>query len=147
MSDKPALPRRDEYPHFCEIQTRWHDNDVYQHVNNVIYYSFFDTAVNQHLIASGALDIATSAAIGLVIETQCQYFSSVSFPDQVSVGLKVIHLGNSSVRYETALFRNDESTAAAKGHFVHVYVDRKSNRPVAIPDPVREVLKGLMTSA
>jgi len=146
VSDKPALPSREDYPHFCEIQTRWHDNDVYQHVNNVIYYSFFDTAVNQHLIASGALDIATSPAIGLVIETQCQYFSSVSFPDKVSVGLKVVHLGNSSVRYETALFRNDDINAAAKGHFVHVYVDRQSNRPVPIPELIRNVLKALMPS-
>lgn len=143
MSEKAPLPHREEYPHFCEIQTRWHDNDVYQHVNNVIYYSFFDTAVNEHLIASGVLDIANSPVIGLVIETQCQYFSSVSFPDKVSVGLKVVHLGNSSVRYETALFRNDDPQAAALGRFVHVYVDRQSNRPVPIPEPVREVLKAL----
>ncbi|CAA0093673.1 Uncharacterised protein [Zhongshania aliphaticivorans] len=141
MSENPPIPSRSEFPHFCEIQTRWHDNDVYQHVNNVIYYSFFDTAVNEHLIASGVLDIATSPTIALVIETQCQYFSSVSFPDKVSVGLKVAHLGNSSVRYETALFRNDDSQASALGRFVHVYVDRKSNRPVPIPEPVRQVLQ------
>jgi|TARA_R110001583_G_scaffold12347_12_gene54891 acyl-CoA thioester hydrolase len=143
VSEKQAVPSRADYSHFCDIQTRWHDNDVYQHVNNVIYYSFFDTAVNEHLISSGVLDIANSQAIGLVIETQCQYFSSVSFPDKVSVGLKVVHLGNSSVRYETALFRNDEKNAAALGRFVHVYVDRQTNRPVPIPKPVRAVLQSI----
>lgn len=143
MSEKQPVPSRADYAHFCDIQTRWHDNDVYQHVNNVIYYSFFDTAVNEHLISSGVLDIANSPAIGLVIETQCQYFSSVSFPDKVSVGLKVVHLGNSSVRYETALFRNDEKNAAALGRFVHVYVDRQTNRPVPIPKPVRAVLQSI----
>jgi acyl-CoA thioester hydrolase len=143
VSDKPAIPSRAEFPHFSEIQTRWHDNDVYQHVNNVVYYSFFDTAVNQHLINSGALDIANSPAIGLVIETQCRYYSAVSFPDLVTVGIKVEHLGNSSVRYQTALFRNDEDSASAVGNFVHVYVDRKTNRPVSIPDNVRAVLATL----
>ncbi|MBU0539697.1 MAG: acyl-CoA thioesterase [Gammaproteobacteria bacterium] len=143
MSDKPAIPSRAEFPHFAEIQTRWHDNDVYQHINNVVYYSFFDTAVNQHLINSGALDIANSPAIGLVIETQCRYYSAVSFPDLVTVGIKVEHLGNSSVRYQTALFRNDEDSASAVGNFVHVYVDRKTNRPVSIPDNVRAVLATL----
>jgi acyl-CoA thioester hydrolase len=143
VSDKPAIPSRAEFSHFSEIQTRWHDNDVYQHVNNVVYYSFFDTAVNQHLINSGALDIANSPAIGLVIETQCRYYSAVSFPDLVTVGIKVEHLGNSSVRYQTALFRNDEDSASAVGNFVHVYVDRKTNRPVSIPDNVRAVLATL----
>ena len=143
MSDKPAIPNRAEFPHFSEMQTRWHDNDVYQHVNNVVYYSFFDTAVNQHLINSGALDIANSPAVGLVIETQCRYYSAVSFPDLVTVGIKVEHLGNSSVRYQTALFRNEEDSASAVGNFVHVYVDRKTNRPVSIPDKVRAVLATL----
>ncbi|WP_146047896.1 acyl-CoA thioesterase [Zhongshania marina] len=143
MSKNTQIPTRAEFTHFSNIQTRWHDNDVYQHVNNVVYYSFFDTAVNQHLINSGVLDIANSPAIGLVIETQCRYFSAVSFPDLVSVGIKVEHLGNSSVRYQTALFRNDEQTASAVGSFVHVYVDRKTNRPVSIPDNVRAVLSPL----
>ncbi|WP_339678126.1 thioesterase family protein [uncultured Zhongshania sp.] len=140
MSDKSAIPTRADFPHFSEIQTRWHDNDVYQHVNNVVYYSFFDTAVNQHLINSGVLDIANSSAIGLVIETQCRYYSAVSFPDLIVVGIKVEHLGNSSVRYQTAIFRNDETTASAVGNFVHVYVDRHTNKPVSIPDKVRSVL-------
>ena len=144
MSENTPIPTRAEFKHFSNIQTRWHDNDVYQHVNNVVYYSFFDTAVNQHLINSGVLDIANSPAIGLVIETQCRYFSAVSFPDLVTVGNRVEHLGNSSVRYQTALFRNDEQTASAVGNFVHVYVDRKTNRPVSIPDNVRAVLSPLM---
>jgi acyl-CoA thioester hydrolase len=144
VSDKPAIPTRSDFPYFSEIQTRWHDNDVYQHVNNVVYYSFFDTAVNQHLINSGVLDVANSPAIGLVIETQCRYFSAVSFPDLVTIGLKVVHLGNSSVRYQTGLFRNDEINASAMGSFVHVYVDRKTNRPVSIPKEVRAVLTPLL---
>ena len=119
MSDKSAIPTRADFPHFSEIQTRWHDNDVYQHVNNVVYYS---------------------SAIGLVIETQCRYYSAVSFPDLIVVGIKVEHLGNSSVRYQTAIFRNDETTASAVGNFVHVYVDRHTNKPVSIPDKVRSVL-------
>tara|TARA_R110001592_G_scaffold358929_1_gene664508 strand:+ start:10431 stop:10871 length:441 start_codon:yes stop_codon:yes gene_type:complete len=144
VSYKATIPCRADFPHFSEIQTRWHDNDVYQHVNNVVYYSFFDTAVNQHLINSGALDIANSPAIGLVIETQCRYFSAVSFPDLIVVGIKVEHLGNSSVRYQTAIFRNDEDSASAVGNFAHVYVDRNTNKPVRIPDKVRSVLAALI---
>ncbi|MFQ3200943.1 MAG: acyl-CoA thioester hydrolase [Zhongshania sp.] len=144
MSDKATIPSRAVFSHFSEMQTRWHDNDVYQHVNNVVYYSFFDTAVNQHLINSGALNIANSPAIGLVIETQCRYFSAVSFPDLIVVGIKVEHLGNSSVRYQTAIFRNDEDSASAVGNFVHVYVDRNTNKPVRIPDKVRSVLTALI---
>jgi acyl-CoA thioester hydrolase len=144
VSDKATIPSRADFSHFSEMQTRWHDNDVYQHVNNVVYYSFFDTAVNQHLINSGALNIANSPAIGLVIETQCRYFSAVSFPDLIVVGIKVEHLGNSSVRYQTAIFRNDEDSASAVGNFVHVYVDRHTNKPVRIPDKVRSVLAALI---
>jgi acyl-CoA thioester hydrolase len=144
VSDKATIPSRADFSHFSEMQTRWHDNDVYQHVNNVVYYSFFDTAVNQHLINSRALDIANSPAIGLVIETQCRYFSAVSFPDLIVVGIKVEHLGNSSVRYQTAIFRNDEDSASAVGNFVHVYVDRNTNKPVRIPDKVRSVLAALI---
>jgi acyl-CoA thioester hydrolase len=112
-------------------------------VNNVVYYSYFDTAVNQYLIKSGALDLEKSTVIGLVVETQCRYFSSLAFPDTVHVGVRVAHLGNSSVRYELAIFRNDDDTAAAQGHFVHVYVDRQTNRPVALPEALREVLSPL----
>jgi acyl-CoA thioester hydrolase len=133
------------FAHFSQIQTRWADNDSYGHVNNEVYYSFFDTAVNQHLIENGALNISSSQQIGLVLETQCRFFSPLGFPDRITVGLRVVHLGNSSVRYEIGLFRNDEDVAVALGYFVHVYVDRNTNRPVRIPDSVRGVLGTLLT--
>ena len=136
MSAKTPPHTRADYPHFTAISTRWSDNDAYRHVNNVVYYGFFDTAVNQMLIEAGALDIEGSPAVGLVVETQCRYFAPVSFPDRVNVGLCVAHLGRSSIRYELAVFRNDEPQACAQGHFVHVYVDRASQRPVALPAPV-----------
>ncbi|MEB2500063.1 MULTISPECIES: acyl-CoA thioesterase [Burkholderia] len=136
--------RRAQYPHFSAIQTRWSDNDSYGHVNNVVYYAYFDTAVNRHLIERGVLDIANSPVIGLVVDTRCTYFSSIGFPDVVHVGMKVVHLGNSSVRYEIALFRNDADTASAIGEFVHVYVDRATNGPVPVPPEVRQVLQSLM---
>ena len=134
---------RAHYAHCTTIDTRWMDNDAYGHVNNVVYYSFFDTAVNRWLIERGLLDIAGSDAIGLVVETQCRYRSPITFPDRVTAGVRVVHLGRSSVRYELALFRNDDDTAAALGHFVHVYVDRTSRTPVPIPDNVRQALEGL----
>jgi acyl-CoA thioester hydrolase len=120
------------------------DNDVYGHINNVVYYSYFDTVVNHYLIAKGALDIATSDVIGLVVETTCNYFSPVAFPDVVHAGLRVAHLGNSSVKYEIGLFRNDDDRASAQGHFVHVYVDRVTNRPVPLPDALRSALAPLV---
>lgn len=134
---------RDHYRHFQEITTRWMDNDAYGHVNNVVYYAYFDTAVNRYLIAAGVLDIASSPVIGLVVETQCRYFDAVAFPDTVHAGLRVAHLGRSSVRYEVGIFRNDEPLASAQGHFIHVYVDRVQRRPVPIPAPMRTVLERL----
>jgi acyl-CoA thioester hydrolase len=134
---------RSAFPHFCAIATRWMDNDSYGHVNNVNYYSFFDTAVNRFLIDRGVLDIHAHQVVGFVVETGCSYFSSISFPDTVHVGVRVARLGNSSVRYDIALYRNDEPLPAAAGHFVHVYVDRRSNRSVPIPAPVRSVLESL----
>jgi acyl-CoA thioester hydrolase len=134
---------RAQYAYCTTIDTRWMDNDAYGHVNNVVYYSFFDTAVNRWLIERGLLDIAGSEAIGLVVETQCRYLSPITFPDRVTAGVRVVHLGRSSVRYELALFRNDADTAAAVGHFVHVYVDRTSRTSVPIPDGVRHALEGL----
>ncbi|MFZ9391727.1 MAG: acyl-CoA thioesterase, partial [Burkholderiaceae bacterium] len=128
---------------FESIQTRWHDNDVYQHVNNVTYYAFFDTAVNKILVDRGVLRIADSPAVGLVVETQCKYFSPIAFPDLVHVGVCTRHIGSSSVRYEIGIFRNEEQQASAVGHFVHVYVDRRSQRPVPIPEPIRRVLTDL----
>ncbi|MEN3236038.1 thioesterase family protein [Methylobacterium ajmalii] len=125
------------------ITTRWADNDVYGHVNNVVYYAFFDTAVNSVLIADGVLDIAKSPVIGLVVETGCRYFRSMAFPDRVTAGIRVAHLGTSSVRYEVGLFREDEEAAAAQGHFVHVYVDRGTQRPVPLPAELRRALESL----
>ena len=127
---RPEPHRRADYPHLREIPTRWMDNDVYGHVNNVVYYSFFDTAVNGWLIERGALEIAASAVVGLVVETGCHYFAPIAFPQAVSAGIRVAHVGRSSVRYEIALFAPGADTAAAQGHFVHVYVDRATRRPV-----------------
>ncbi len=132
---------RSDFQHFHTIQTRWMDNDAYGHVNNVVYYSWFDTVVNQFLIVNGELNVVTSPTIGLVIETQCNYFASVSFPDVITAGVCVSKLGNSSVRYEVGIFRNDENQAAAQGHFIHVYVDRETRKSVSIPESTRNLLK------
>jgi acyl-CoA thioester hydrolase len=142
-STEPRATARADWPHLVAIPTRWMDNDVYGHVNNVVYYSFFDTAVNQFLIERGVLDIHNGEVVGFVVDSGCSYFSSISFPDVVHVGIRVAKLGNSSVRYELAIFRNDEQAAAAAGHFVHVYVERSSNRSVSIPAPVRAALATL----
>jgi acyl-CoA thioester hydrolase len=131
---------RAAFPHFLEISTRWMDNDVYGHVNNVVYYSFFDTVVNRYLIDNGALDYRSGEVIGLVVETRCSYFKPISYPDRVTAAVSVAHLGTSSVRYRVAVFRNDDDDAAAQGHFVHVYVDRASSRPVPLPEVLREAL-------
>jgi len=141
---RAAPDGRGDYRHFLAIPTRWMDNDVYRHVNNVVYYSYFDTVVNRYLVDKGVLDIENSAVIGLVVETQCHYFSPISFPDTVHAGLRVASLGTSSVRYEIGIFRNDEMQAAARGHFVHVYVDRASNRPTPLPSALRAVLEPLV---
>lgn len=144
MPMKPQPDTRDAYAYFQPITTRWMDNDVYGHVNNVVYYSYFDTVVNTYLIRAGVLDVASGNTIGLVIETQCNYFSSLSFPDTVVAGLRVARLGTSSVRYEVGLFRNDDDVAAAQGHFVHVYVDRATRRPTPLPPPLRQALEPLV---
>ena len=141
---KPTPDPRTAYRHFRAISTRWMDNDVYGHVNNVVYYSYFDTVVNQYLIEKDVLDIDRSPVVGLVVETQCNYFSSITFPDTVHAGLRVARLGSSSVRYEIGLFRNDESVTSAQGHFVHVYVDRFSRRPTSLPDDLRAALSALL---
>ena len=145
-NQKIAPPKRSDFVSFEQIHSRWMDNDVYGHINNVVYYSFFDTAVNRYLIERNALDIANSQVIGLVVETQCQYFSSIVYPDLIHVGIRVVHLGNSSVQYELAIFKNDDDTASAMGRFVHVYVNRQTNQPTPIMQNVREVLLGLMVS-
>lgn len=128
---------------FRTIGTRWSDNDIYGHVNNVVYYSWFDTAINGYLIERGALDIHAGETIGLVVETQCSYFSSLAFPQVVEAGLRVSRIGSSSVRYEIGLFAQGEAKSAAAGHFVHVYVDRQTRRPAALPHALREALDAL----
>jgi acyl-CoA thioester hydrolase len=134
---------RSDYRHFNPITTRWMDNDAYGHVNNVVYYSWFDTAVNHFLVTNGLLDIERSPVIGLVVETQCNYFASVAFPDRIVVGLRVAMLGTSSVRYELAIFRENDEKASAQGHFVHVYVDRETRKPMPIPNQIRILLQSL----
>lgn len=143
MSAREPPHMRAAYKAFREMTTRWGDNDVYGHVNNVVYYGYFDTAVNQYLVEAGALDIARSEVIGLVVETGCRYVSPLAFPDRVTAGLRVAHIGTSSVRYEVALFRNDAAIASAQGHFVHVYVDRATTRPVPLTDALRRALAPL----
>ncbi len=140
---RPEPPPRDRYRGWSTITTRWMDNDVYGHVNNVVYYSFFDTAVNRWLIDAGALDIHAGEVIGLVVETQCRYFEPLSFPGDVEAGLAVAHLGRSSVRYEVGLFAPGAASAAAAGHFVHVYVDRANRRPTPLPGALRAALTPL----
>lgn len=134
---------RNAYRTFRAINTRWADNDVYGHVNNVVYYSWFDTAVNACLIERGVLDIHQGATIGLVVESHCNYFTPLAFPQAVEAGIRVASLGRSSVRYEIALFARGEARAAAQGHFVHVYVDRQSRRPVPLSEQFRSVLETL----
>lgn len=142
-SPKPQPEGRAGYKAFRTITTRWMDNDAYGHVNNVVYYSWFDTAVNAHLIEQGALDIHAGGTIGLVIETQCNYFAPVEFPQTVEAGLRVARIGTSSVRYEVGLFLAGEPLTVAKGHFVHVYVDRATRRPTSLPERLRRVLESL----
>ena len=141
---RPQARPRSHYRVFRDIGTRWMDNDVYGHVNNVVYYSWFDTAVNAHLIEKGALDIHNGAVIGFVVETQCNYFAPLAFPQTVQAGLRVAQLGSSSVRYEVGLFAEGHETAAACGHFVHVYVDRVTQRPVPLPETLKNTLEKLL---
>ncbi|MBK1711598.1 acyl-CoA thioesterase [Rubrivivax gelatinosus] len=147
MSHRPQPLPRSHYPRYDTITTRWMDNDAYGHVNNVVYYSFFDTAVNRWLIAAGALDPHAGDVIGLVVETQCRYFAPLSFPQRVEAGLRVAHIGRSSVRYELGLFAEGEPLTAAAGHFVHVYVDRATRRPVALPPALVAALQPLVLPA
>lgn len=139
--------RRDRYRHFRKIQTRWRDNDVYGHVNNVVYYSYFDTVVNAFLIEAGVLDIARSPVIGLAVESLCGFRKEITYPESIDAGLRVGHLGRTSVRYEIALFREGEDEPAATGYFVHVYVDRENRKPVPLPEPMRAALTPLLVGA
>lgn len=139
----PANETRSAYPHLLEIQTRWADNDLYGHVNNVIYYSYFDTVVNRFLIDEGGLDIHQGTVIGVAVETKCVFRRSVAYPERLDAGLRVAKLGNSSVRYEIGIFGESDDKVAAHGHFVHVFVDRASNKPHPIPDGIRAALESI----
>jgi len=141
--EKPTLSRKD-FLHFLSIPTRWMDNDIYGHVNNALYYAFFDTVINQYLIAEGGLDIHGGETIGLAVETQCQFFQAIAFPDVIDAGLRVAKLGNSSVRYEVGLFKRGQTEAAAFGYFVHVFVERHTRRPVPIVGRLRQALERLI---
>lgn len=141
---RPEAPARADYRAFRPITTRWADNDVYGHINNVQYYAFFDTVVNAHLIEHGVLDIHDGATIGFVVETRCNYFAPLAFPDRIEGGLRVDRIGGSSVRYGVAIFREGADRAAAAGHFVHVYVDRTTGRPTSLPAPLRAELEELL---
>ena len=143
MRSRPEPPRRADYVAFRPIATRWMDNDVYGHVNNVVYYSFFDTVVNGHLMDAGVLDVERGEAVGFVVETGCTFFRPLAFPDAVTGGLRVDRTGASSVRYAVGIFRGEDERAAAAGHFVHVYVDRLSRRPRPLPEALRAVLQRL----
>jgi acyl-CoA thioester hydrolase len=143
MTDRPSRPDRSEFRLFRPIATRWMDNDAYGHVNNVHYYSYFDSAVNGWLVEKGLLAITESPIIGLVVESGCTYFESVAFPETLEAGIAVAHLGRSSVRYRIAIFKQGAPQAAAVGHFVHVYVDRANQKPVVIPPETRQALSEL----
>ncbi|TBU78757.1 acyl-CoA thioesterase [Phytopseudomonas daroniae] len=137
---------REHYRHFQPITTRWHDNDLYGHVNNVTYYSYFDSAVNTYLIEVGGLDIHQGEAVGFVVSSSCDYFASIAFPERIEIGMRVGNLGNSSVQYELAVFKEGEEQACAAGRFVHVFVDRASTRPVAIPEMLRLAMEQLQVT-
>ena len=138
---RPSPHSLDSYPHHLTLPTRWTDNDVYGHVNNSVYYFYFDTVVNRWLIDNGLLEIGTSETIGLVVGTSCDYFAPISFPDNVVAGLRTAKVGTSSVTYEIGLFRNAETTASAQGSFTHVYVNEKNRRPAPISDKMKLKLK------
>lgn len=134
---------RDDYKQFYPITTRWMDNDYYGHVNNVTYYSYFDTAANRYLIEEGGLDLETAPVIGVVVNSGCTYKSPVAYPQTLQAGLRVDRLGNSSVQYGIAIFAEGDQNASAYGHFVHVFVNRSTNLPVAIPEKIRVALEKL----
>jgi acyl-CoA thioester hydrolase len=141
---RSAPTKQADFTHFLAIPTRWMDNDVYGHVNNVVYYSYFDTVINQYLIEKGGLDPHDGAVVGMAVETGCRFHRSLAFPDLVQAGLRIRHLGRTSARYEIGLFRNDEPESCADGHFVHVFVERATQRPVPIPEPIRTALASLI---
>lgn len=141
---KPEPPSRADYKVFYPISTRWSDNDIYGHVNNVSYYSYFDTAANRYLIEEGGLDIGDGSIVGYVVSSGCEYHAPITYPEPVEAGLRVDRLGNSSVQYGLAIFRSGEERAAAHGHFVHVFVDRAADSSVSIPAALRAALERLL---
>ena len=140
----PDAADRSAYRHFCPVATRWMDNDVYGHVNNVVYYSYFDTAINRFLIEEGGLDIAAGSVIGLCVESHCTYARPIAFPDALQAGIRTLHLGRSSVKYGIGVFRGEEAQAVAEGWFVHVFVDRATRKSTPIPDAIRAALQRLV---
>jgi acyl-CoA thioester hydrolase len=144
MSEKREPPaERSAYGHFLVIPTRWMDNDVYGHVNNAVYYAYFDTVINRYLIDEGGLDFQNGQVVGIAVETMCRFHRSFTYPEDVEAGLRIGRLGNSSVRYEVGLFAPGETSARADGHFVHVFVERDTMRPVPVPDRIRRALAKL----
>jgi acyl-CoA thioester hydrolase len=145
-NDRAPPTRRSDFPYWMPVATRWHDNDIYGHVNNVVYYSYFDTLVNAHAIAQGAFDLHGAPVIGLVVESGCRYHAPLTFPEAIDAGLRVARLGRSSVTYRIGLFSAGSDSAAADGHFTHVMVDRATRRPVDVPAPLRAALDRLKKS-
>lgn len=143
MTEAKPLKRTD-YPRFYPITTRWMDNDLYGHVNNVTYYSYFDSAVNRYLIEEGGLDIHNAPVVGFVVNSQCHYLAPIAYPDSIEVGLRVNRLGNSSVTYGVAIFKVGQDEAVAYGDFVHVFVERAANKSVPMPAPIRAALEALV---
>jgi acyl-CoA thioester hydrolase len=141
---KPAVPVRDDYKVFYPITTRWADNDIYGHVNNVTYYSYFDSAANRYLIEEGGLDITDSRIVGYVVNSGCQYHAPIAYPDEIEAGLRVDRLGGSSVQYGIAIFKAGQVNAVAHGHFVHVFVERAEDRATPIPGPLRQALERIL---
>lgn len=146
MSNEKHIGARDEYRYFIPITTRWHDNDIYGHVNNVTYYSYFDSVANHYLIHEGKLDIHHGDTIGLVVNSGCSYHAALAFPDELEGALRINRLGNSSVEYGIAIFKKGEKKAAAEGHFVHVFVNRDTRRPTSMPETLRQALKNILTA-
>lgn len=145
MSERTPRGTRADYARFVTLTTRWADNDAYGHVNNVVWYAFIDTAVNQLLIEAGLLDVSRSEVIGVVVESGCRYHAPAAYPDVIHAGVRVGRVGSSSIRYEVGMFRNDEDQACAEGFFVHVMVARETMRPVAVPEGLRGFVEGLKT--
>jgi acyl-CoA thioester hydrolase len=142
---RKQLPTRADFRFFLPIATRWMDNDIYGHINNVTYYSYFDTVVARFLLGEGAINLSDSPVIGVVVETQCRFHAPIAFPDDITAGLRVERLGNTSIRYGIGIFRQEEEAVSAEGHFIHVYVDRATQRrPTPLPDRLRHAASGIL---